>query len=266
MRLGLAWLWFCFFTPSTQAAGILDFNLLDPTLIQSFIPQNVADESIKLFSAYTAHRPLSGATSIARVNGFDLGVEASLVKLGDGLFQVLEAANLLQSGANRIPAAPFARLHLRKGLSEKVDFALSGLGYKTNLLIGGDLKITLHDSGEGPAVGMRLLYTYARVPIAYIKNISSYGFELVTSRPLSFAEPYIGVGGRISNGTLEVPYNPIPPLSGGTIRVSGKATSFYTFTGVYFRILGAQGLRLGMEGAYEKSGFHTLSTFFGLGF
>jgi hypothetical protein len=250
---------------SAQAAGILNFNYIDPNNLGSAVPQNVANEAIKMFGIYTAHRPYSGATSIGKYGSFDFLVEGTLVKLGPGLINALNQDGIAGTPP-AIPAVPIAKISIRKSFGDRVDFGVSGLYYRAQLLVGGDLKIVLHDAEEGPSFAFRLGYTYAEVPYAYIKNCSTLSPELVMSQSLGFAEPYIGIGGRYIEGTISVPFQGVAPLFPDfTVEKSGHAETAYAFTGVFFRIF-SPGLRLGMEGTFDVSGYSTIGGVFGIGF
>ena len=250
-----------------QAAnGIFDINFLDPAALAGAVPQNITDEAVKMFGIYTAHHPYSGAVSIIRSNTFDLVVEATLVKIGPGLIDALNA-NGIPGTPPAAPAVPMAKLAIRKALSPGADIGISGLGFRGQFILGGDLKIVLHEAEEGPSFALRLGYTYSKVPYAYVKTCSTFSPEIVMSQPLYFAEPYLGIGGRYIRGTLSVPFQGSPPLFPDfTVEKSGGGITGYAFTGVFFRVLGAQGLRLGIEGSFDLSGYHTMGGVFGLGF
>jgi hypothetical protein len=261
-----------FFSPSAHAQGILGINYLDPNTLSGAVPQNVANQAIKMFGIYTAHRPYSGATSIIESNTFDLDVEATLVKIGDGLVNELKADGLASANTSNVPpAVPMAKINLRKGFTDWFDLGLSGLYYRGQEIIGGDLKFVLYNPEEGLAWALRLGYTYASVPYAYVTSCSTISPELVVSRRLYFSEPYFGIGGRYITGTISVPFNTgsinVPSVPNSfNVTKSGSGVTGYAFTGVYFRLLGPQGLRLGIEGTFDLSGYHTIGGIFGFGF
>ena len=120
---------------------------------------------------------------------------------------------------------------------------------------------------EGPAFAFRLGYTYINTPAAFVRHTSVLAPELVTSKRLMFAEPYLGVGTRLIRGTLDIPFQvAYSPVTLPDVVRDGSAIDAYAFTGIYFRILGATGLRMGIEGSFDLSGYHTIGTVFGLGF
>ena len=264
-------LFFLFPTPAI-AQSILGINYLDPNTLAGAIPQNIANETIKMLGIYIVHRPYSGATSVSESNGLDFGIEATLVKIGDGLVNDLKADGLISSStSNTPPAVPMAKIHFRKGFGEWFDIGLSGLYYRGQEILGGDLKFVLHHPEEGLTWALRLGYTHASVPYAYIKSCDIFSPELVVSRPLYFSEPYLGIGGRYITGTISVPFNTgainVPSVPNSfNVSKSGSGSTGYAFTGVYFRIFGAQGLRLGIDGTFDLSGYHTVGAIVGLGF
>ena len=267
MRSLVLCLFFVLFSEAHATAGVLNFNLIDPNQLGNAIPQSIADEAIRLFGSYTAHRPYSGATSIGRSNTLDMGFETSLVKIGNGLINALNA-NSIPASTLEAPAIPMVKLSLRKALGDRVDVGLSGLSYKGNSIYGGDLKIVLYTPEEGPSYALRFAYTRIVLPYAYIEKCSTYSPEFVVSQPLYFAESYIGAGARYFTGTMKATVTKtIGPASVTTDLVKdGTSSSEYLFTGVNFKILGAQGLRLGIEGSFDFSGYHSMGMIFGLGF
>lgn len=254
--------------PAARAQGIFDFGLINPSDLGGVLPQNVADEAVRMVGIYSAHRPYSGATPITRYNGVDLQIEATLVKLGPGLARALReigASNLTPEG---VPALPLVKLNLRKGIGPNSDIGLSGIVLYGQRIFGGDIRWLVAEPEEGLNWAFRLGYTYADMPtVTYVRSCNTIAPELVVSRPLEFAEPYFGIGGRYMWGTVDIPFEGTPPLVPDfNITKKGSASDFYVFTGVYFHVIGPQGLRLGVEGSWDLSGYHTIGTVFGVGF
>jgi hypothetical protein len=250
-----------------EAAGFPGAELLDPNQLGSAIPQAVANEAMLLVGSYAAHRPYSGAVSIQQSNFLDFGIETTLVKMGDGLPSALQA-NGISAPTTSLPSLPMIKAHLRKGLSPVTDFGISALTYRQQSVYGADLKTTLIAPEEGPSLAIRLLYTWISLPLLYIERCTVIAPELVVSQPLSFAESWIGIGGRWVSGTMKATVS--TTVGAQTIstdlRKTGSQASGYAFTGVRFRIPGATGLRLGIEGSFDLAGYSTLGTFIGAGF
>ena len=249
------------------AFGISDAQLLDPrSFLSNPIPENIATEAVKTFGIYSAHRSYTGATSIAHSNTLDILVEATMVKLGSGLIDALNQ-NKFPNIPQAVPAIPVAKVMIRKALGFGADIGFSALVFEGQSILGGDLKIVLHDAEEGPSYAFLLGYTYSKLPLAYLKDVTVISPEFILSKRLDFAESYIGIGGRYIHGTLSFPFDGFPPsIPSITIEKEGHAYTAYALTGVFFRILGAQGLRLGIEGSYDISGFPTMGLVAGLGF
>ncbi len=248
--------------------GVGQLGLLDPTLLQqwasSVIPQNIANSLIMTASFYGIHRPYQGATSIYSYNSIDVYLEATMMKVGSALPNALSTYGLNTSQASSIPAIPNAKIHVRKAFGEWVDVGVSAIGYRGQTIIGGDVKIVLSDPEEGPSYAFRFGYTHLNLPVLYTTS-SSFAPELVTSRKLYFAEPYLGGGVRFCTGSVSVPLQ--LPLSTSPIYLtkSGSGWDEYLFTGIKFRLMGSQGLLLGLEGSFSFTGFHTLGLTAGIG-
>ncbi len=250
-----------------KGAGFLDTGIFDPNQLGSAIPQAVADQAILLVGSYAAHRPYSGAVANTTGSLFDLGIETTLVKIGDGLPDAL-SANGIPVSASAVPAIPMIKVHLRKSLGASSEFGLSALTFKNQAVYGADLKFALITAEEGPSLALRLLYTWISIPMLYIDRCTVIAPELVLSQPLSFAESWIGVGGRYASGIMKTTVTTtVGPLTVSTdLSKTGAAGSGYAFTGVKFRIPGQTGLRLGIEGSFDFAGYHTMGTFIGVGF
>lgn len=258
------------FSLNAHAQSMLDFGLIDPGMLDGLLPQNVANEAVRMVGAYSAHRPYQGATPITRYNGFDLNIEATLVKIGPGIVNALRDADATDLSADSAPSLPIAKINLRKGIGPNSDIGLSGLLLYQQTIIGGDIRWLISEPNEeegGLNWAIRFGYTYSNIPrFAYVRSCNTIAPEVVVSRPLQFAEPYFGIGGRYMWGTVEVPFdNPIPDQP-DSVSKKGSASDFYAFTGVYFHVIGPQGLRFGVEGSWNLSGYHTIGTVFGVGF
>ncbi len=256
-----------------RATGVLDFNLVDINTLTTLLnnnqlPQVIPNAIIKTFGIYTAHRSYQGATSIFKSNSMDIFIEGTMVKIGDDLNKALVAEGVPAVNLQNVPAAPAIKVHLVKALNESADIGLSGILVGSQYILGLDLKIVLDDPEEGITKALRIGYTHSHVPISYVTSCTVWSPELVFSRKLYFAEPYIGLGARYITGTLTIPFKIVagPVSVDHTVTQDGSGSTAYAFTGVYFRLLGAQGLRLGLEGSYDISGYPTMGMVFGLGF
>ena len=250
---------------TSQSAFGYNPSILDPDQLSGHIPQDVADAVIKAMGIYFVHRPYSGATSMFNRNGLDLRIEATMMKMGDGVNNALKANNLATNTASYSAALPMLKLNLRKALSPSSDLGLSSIFFMGQYAVGGDFKFELSNPEEGISTALRLGYSHAAAVDLYLYSVDVISPELVASRRLTFAEPYIGIGGRYIWGELEIPFN-IPPAGQFLANKKGGGYTGYLFTGVNFEILGQKGLRLGMEGSFDFSGYSTIGTTFGIAF
>lgn len=247
---------------STEAHAGFGPSILDASLLSGQLPEDVATEAAKTFGAYFAHRPYQGAITIQEENSTEFKFETTLVKVGDGLIKSL-ANHGASASITDTPAIPTLKFHLRKPMTENFDFGASGLFVGGQFVAGADFKFTLFRPEEGLAGAFRLGLTYATATKFYLDNISVISPEFVMSRKFDFVEPYIGIGGRYMWGKVSVTFDnaPLPPI---TISKTGSGTTAYAFTGVSF-VLGSKGLRLGMEGTYDISGFSSIGSVLGFG-
>ena len=248
-------------SPVFSQAAALDTSLLDLSQLNNLIPQDIADEAAKAFGILLAHRPYQGAISIAQNEATEFKIEVSMIKIGDGLLNALAANGVSGTSLQNVPSIPVPKAHLRKALGPSVDLGLSGIFFTGQYVAGADLKWTIHDPEEGLSTALRFGYTLVKAQKLNVKSISVYNPELVFSRRLSFAEPYIGLGARMISGTVQVTF----PDPVGTLEKSGSGSTQYAFTGVNF-VMGSKGLRLAIEGTYDLSGYSSIGTMFGLAF
>lgn len=254
-----------FLSTSPAHAGAFDIDILNPSTLNGAVPDDVAVQAVKTFGIYFAHRPFQGAVSMFNTNALDLDFEVTMMKIGGGLQDALAASGLASSSTSNTVALPIVKLHIRKAISPAMDMGFSFIYYRGQQSLGGDLKINLSNPEEGLATAIRIGYTYASASLLYLKSAKVLSPEFVMSKKLDSSEPYIGVGGRYITGQVAVPFH-LPPLDDFTVTKGGASFTGYAFTGVMFHILGPKGFRLGMEGAYDVSGFSSIGTIFGMGF
>lgn len=256
----VAFLGILLFSSVTQAAGF-DLSLLDLSSLNNLIPQDIANETAKAFGIVLAHRPYQGAMSIHENDASELKLEITLVKIGDGLLTALSNNGVSGTSLQNAPSVPVPKMHIRKALSPVLDFGASGVFIAGQYIAGGDLKFNFYKPEEGLGSALRLGYTVVKAPRLNVKSISILTPELVFSRRLSFAEPYIGLGTRFISGTVSVQF----PDPVGTLEKSGSGNTSFAFTGVNF-VVGSKGLRVAIEGTYDLSGYSSLGTSVGLAF
>lgn len=250
---------------SIESKAAFNLSILNANDLNGALPDDVAAEAVKTFGIYFAHRPYDGATSMFNTNALDFKVEVTLMKIGDGIFNALEANNLSSTESSSTTAMPMAKIHIRKPLSPAADMGLSGIFYQGQYAIGTDIKFELENPEEGINTALRIGYSYASAEAMYLDSVHVISPEFVLSRKIDSCEPYIGFGARVITGTVAVPFS-LPPLEDFTVSKSGVGYTAYAYTGVTFQILGPKGFRLGMEGHYDISGFSSIGTVFGIGF
>jgi hypothetical protein len=248
-----------------RALGLLPF---DPSLLaDSSQADAVLKPIIKTVGIYGDHRPYEPATPLGIHAGVDISVEATLVKLPDDLL----ALQGNSSSATAVPL-PSLKLHLHKGLGEFVDIGGSMIMLSGSHIYGADLKVVIAQPAEGPTWALRLCYASTSLALTGISfdtlsvsgNISTSTLtpQILISRELDFADPYLGIGYEYVQGSASVtPPAPIPTQQLG----SATASSFMAFTGVSIRIP-RTGVRLTLEGSYSSAGMDTLGTKIGFSF
>jgi hypothetical protein len=175
---------------------------------------------------------------------------------------------------------PSTKVHLRKGLGELFELGFSGLYAPSTLpyvggsyFFGGDFKYVFFRPEESFTAAIRASYNYIDLAI----NHSGYNIgiktvtispQLVISRKMNFADPYMGIGYQYTYGSIGatvpvpsiklVPGVSIAPIS---LSVTGKGSSVFFFGGV--SLLSLLRLRITVEGAYNPGGEDYIGTKFG---
>jgi hypothetical protein len=224
----------------------------------ALVPAGTADAFVKAVGMTADHRAYEPATPLGTNVGLSMGFEATIAKVPDDFKAALAA---LGSGGSSPPVLPMPRLHLHKGMGEKAGIGLSFLGYQGYLVYGANFHLAIHVPEEGPVWALRL--NYSRAKLGYVTT-HTWTPEILVSRALDFADPYIGVGYQSITGDLT--YSPsangftAPPQT-----LQGKAGGALAFLGVQFR-LNPTGLQITIEGDYSSGGVHTLGTKIGFRF
>lgn len=129
------------------------------------------------------------------LTGFDIGIEASFVKIDNSLWEeVLES--------NDVPSyLPVPRAHVRKGLPFGFDLGASyAMIPSSNIkVIGGELQYAIMDGSMAlPALALRGHYSTLRGVDDL--DLETYGADAVLSKGFLFLTPYVGVGVLRSDG------------------------------------------------------------------
>lgn len=246
------------------ASGVLDpSDFPDPN---SLLTPSIVSAVVKSIGLATDHRAYEPATNLGTQLGLDIGIEATLSKLPPDFNAALIEAG--SSGAN-VPFLPVPRLNLHKGMGNFADIGVSAIWYAGYKIIGYELKIPVFRPEEGPNWAFRLSYTncYLKVPSDVVLELSTKTFtpQLLISRPLEWAEPYLGVGYQYATGTLSLTVDLPEPLADQVSSATGRGSGFQAFTGVGMKIPHL-GFKLTLEGSYSTAGASTLGTKFGFSF
>lgn len=264
---------FLLFTPRAEALSLPSLPL-DSVLnnLTGFLSKSVANAGVKTLGLVFDHRPLEPATPLGTKLGLDLGVEVDVVQLSPELSTALADAGF---NITLPPILPSARmLNVHKGLSDSMDVGASYLNLNNYVIWGLDLKIVLYRPEEGITWAVRLGYTSVHFPVGSTEilgttiklnmDTTTWTPQLLISKRLEFADPYLGVGYQYVTGSLNVTQTgdfTIP----GIDSVKGSGGSPMAFLGVSLRIPNIA-LRITVEGTYSTAGYNALGTKVGLSF
>lgn len=247
------------------------FNLTLPILSMLMAPpQAVAAESlsaddipifIKALGLVFDHRPYASATPLGTIPGISFGLELSLVKPPEEFVTVASSSGGLLPIPATLPVLPSPRLHIQKGLGPNFNLGASFIGYSgAVLLMGAHGQYAFLNPEEGPTVAARLSYNWLKLQAF---KTQTWTAQVLVSKKMDFADPYIGVGYQYVTGSVGVELS----FAGITqsIEFTGRGQSAMAMMGVQFRIpnLGAE---LTLEGSYSQFGAHTLGTKIGLAY
>lgn len=269
-----------------ELEGLLPFDVdqivTETPLIQQF--DGMAGTIVSTIGILTDHRPYRGAYPLGNSLGLEIGTEVSLVQLSNTFKTSLSTMGMSASGLP--PSVPFPRLVAHKGLLPWLDLGASFLGYRTYWVYGGDAKITVYEPEEGlGAVALRLNLSHSSIEhsqdgVSYKIVTDTYTPQIVVSKKLAMAEPYLGIGYQFTTGRLEVafpvalpdpgalpPGSPEVPTSVTVTVISrGTTSGLMAFGGLSFRIPQLLGFKIAMEGGWSQLGMNTLGAKVGFGF
>lgn len=237
---------------------------LDPSLFpdpSTLISPSIVKSVIKTVGLLTEVRPYEPATPLGFNLGVDIGLVVTMVRVPADFFSALREAGL-DASIPELPGLLFPMLILHKGIHERIDLGLAGLWYQGYRVYGGDVKLVVFQPEEGPTWAVRLGYTHS---VLGFVNTTSWTPQLVMSRKLEFAEPYMGVGYQYITGVVKVTVKPEDSFPSITISGAGYTSAGNAFMGISLRTP-LMGLRITMEGGYSSVHSHTLGVKIGLKF
>ena len=221
------------------------------------------------------HRPYEPATPLGLSVGLDISFEVTLFQIPSSLFSDIAAGD---TSAAPISALPMAKLHLHKGVSAFMDVGGSFFYFdNSGGIVGGDVKVMILHGEEGPTISLRACYTYTDFNYDGIE-VKTYTFspQILASRQMDFADPYLGMGLEMANGGVVVSAGGrlgahrlrdtrgADPQHAGRVADGRRLRRLY-FGGVSMRIPNA-GVRLTLEGSYNSAGESTMGTKVGFTF
>ena len=230
---------------------------LDPAGLSNFtaiLESSVSKSIITTVGILAAPYPYGGATPLGTSVGLDIGISITTLKLPDAF---LDSLNLLGANTtslkNSIIPVPVAQIH--KGLGPRLDLGIYYFSFQGYKFYGGDVKIALWVPEEGPGFAFRFGYGVGELGIVSTKTIAP---ELIFSRKLEFAEPYIGAGAQIISGAIS--YDGVPGLPINQTGLAARA-----FLGLSLKLL-ESGIIASVEGGYNSYGAHALGMKAGVSF
>lgn len=267
------------FEPTLPTATIPD--------ISAYVDQSNTDTFIQTIGFGMDHRPYEPATPMGP--SFDIGIEATLVgppnNLGRAINNIGSAASSdsasSPSTSSPIPFIPSAKVHLRRGFDENFDTGFSALYIPTSIplvgglvggtfLLGGDIKYTYFYPEEGITWAFRTSYNFVNLAVAnsgYLLSIKTFTLspQIIASKKMGFAEPYMGAGYQYTYGTIlaTVPPPPIELLPGVAVApvslsVDGSGSGVFFFGGL--SLVSIIRFRITIEGAFNPAGENYIGT------
>lgn len=252
----------------------------------SFLDAATSNAMVQTIGLAMDHRSYEPATPLGTALGLDFGIEITLARPPDSLATALSTLAGGSSGlTSGLPILPSARFHLHKGLSEFLDLGVSYLPAVSTIpyiggtsLLGFDLKYCFFRPEEGLTWAFRASYNlntfqFQQGTITQLTVITqTITPQLLISKKLDFADPYIGIGYQYTFGnvgaTITLPSSALDSLvSIAPINIShdGSGSGGVFFGGISFKAP-VSGLRLTLEMAYSTVQVDYVGTKIGFSF
>jgi hypothetical protein len=223
-------------------------TLLAPEIVRAII------ETVGTTTDYRSYEP---ATPLGILPGISFGVEVTAAKLPDSFRTAVQ-----QTGKDLgdLGFFPVPRIHLHKGITDRMDIGASAIRYKNYSILGGELKALVYAPEEGVSWAVRLSYTETKLDII---ETQTWTPQVLISKRLAFADPYLGVGYQMVQGKITLPLE----FMGFSLKLQGEGASqaAVAFTGLSLRVP-YLGLTWVMEGSYSTAGAHALGTRIGFSY
>jgi hypothetical protein len=253
----------------------------DPNTVLSPAITNAIVKSVGLGLDYRAYEP---ATPLGTALGLDIGIEATLAKpppeVSDAISTLTSLGGGGSSGAGtQIPVLPSARFNIHKGIGNFVDLGFSYLPSLPSVpyigkssFIGGEIKICLYRPEEGVTWSIRGSYNVNTLKVETVTiKTTTITPQLLISKQLDFADPYIGAGFQYTSGYVEAQIDvppqpaPAPVFSPIVLKENGKGSGGIFFGGLSLKVPNV-GLRLTIEMAYSTASMSYLGSKIGFSF
>jgi len=224
-----------------------------PTIpdVGNYVSQAPVNALVTAIGICMNHRSYQPATSLG--GSLDFGIEATVSQPPSNLMSTLTGIVGGSSGSSSSIIIPSAKVHLDKGITNRLDLGTSFLYFPSQIhyvagtvMAGIDVKYVILQPEEGITAAVRLSYNYNDLILAYsgnsveIKTVT-ISPQILISKQLSFADPYIGVGYEYTYGSIaaSIPSPKITTLPGvalGPISVgkSGSGSTPLFFGGIAF--------------------------------
>lgn len=209
------------------------------------IPTGLANDTFKSLvkeaGAVVAYRGVAPAEP-GGLTGFDVGVEASLVKIDTDIWDQVISDTPSYLG---IP-----KVHVRKGLPFGIDLGASySMVPASNIkVIGGEIQYAIMDGSMAlPALALR--GHYSTLLGVDDLDLTAYGADAVVSKGFLMFTPYIGAGMLQTEGK----YAGSEPILGTALEDQSEATARY-FGGVQIAIAL---LRITLDAEYSEVPVYT---------
>jgi hypothetical protein len=255
-----------FFTTASAHAELINPSSLANPL--NLLEDDVVGPLLTTIGFAVDNKAYEPATPLGTSIGLDVGVIATMINIPQSFNQALSEAGAPSSDTD-IHFLPVPELSIHKGVTSFFDVGVSGVWYQTYKVIGADAKLVVYQPDEGPTWALRLNYAasdflFAATGVSVEMKTQTIKPELVVSKALDFADPYLDFGYEYTRGTMSVTvdpdaFDPIIPINlpVESESASTHASAFVAGIGLAMR-MPVLGLRLTLDAEYQSQGANSL--------
>jgi hypothetical protein len=242
----------------------------------AFLANEVVNAAVKSIGNVFAHRAYEPATPMTTQYHLDVGIEAGVIQLPRDLSNAFLNAGLSVEMPPVFPMIKYLNVH--KSLSDSLDIGGSYVAYMRYVAWALEAKLAVYQPEEGPTWAIRFCYTNTNLPIgdsslegltgSLSLNAKTFSPQILISKKLDFADPYLGVGYNYILGTVKFEVSGTPAAGVAiqdTTEVTGRGQNFVSFMGVSFTVPHI-GLRLVLQGEYSPAGYNSVGSKIGIRF